>query len=440
MADGDAMAAIDSLSRAGALQPDDWRVNSALGIAYDRIGMYDQAARRYKMALENNANNPVILNNMALSKAQMGELDEAVEILEKATAQPDATAHTRQNLALLYAAQGRIDTAERLVRSDLDEKTANENMVYYRWLARNGRGEPVGVPVQSKGPSSSIIVPDGNSPDGTLKVSRDEILASEVPGATAKRDIRVIPMTPDDADPQGPTSDTAGRDGAPTPTGPPATPAAAGEADTAPDADRRPETPAPAAAVPTAGEGIAKPSATVTDAGSAPAEANEAAPTAMAVASTTPASATETTSTGDPPPRSKAGPSATTSLVRIEDQVDGLGAAPRVTPPPAPAARETEPVKTANAPPAMTAGSSVFRVQLGSYRNRDDANNGIQILQTRHGDILEAVELAIMAVTLPDAGDYFRVMTAPFPSRVAAAEMCQKFKSRDVGCLVLRRR
>ena len=100
MADGDAMAAIDSLSRAGALQPDDWRVNSALGIAYDRIGMYDQAARRYKMALENNANNPVILNNMALSKAQMGELDEAVEILEKATAQPDATAHTRQNLAL----------------------------------------------------------------------------------------------------------------------------------------------------------------------------------------------------------------------------------------------------------------------------------------------------------------------------------------------------
>ena len=130
LADDEPMAAIDSLSRSGALKPGDWRVHSALGIAYDRIGLYDLATRRYKLALEIDANNPVALSNFALSKAQRGELKEAVKMLEKAAAQPDATVQVRQNLALLYAAQGRIDSAERLVRRDLNQETADENMLY----------------------------------------------------------------------------------------------------------------------------------------------------------------------------------------------------------------------------------------------------------------------------------------------------------------------
>jgi cell division septation protein DedD len=83
---------------------------------------------------------------------------------------------------------------------------------------------------------------------------------------------------------------------------------------------------------------------------------------------------------------------------------------------------------------------SAYRVQLGSYRSEAAANAGIAILRSAHDDILGDLNLGIKAVTLPEIGDYFRVVTAPLPSRVAAAEICRELQSREVNCLVWRRR
>ncbi len=462
LADNDALAAIDSLSRAGALEPEDWRINSALGIAYDRIGMYDQAERRYQLALKEDANNSVVLNNLALSKAQLGELPNAVQLLEKAVAQPDATPHIRQNLALLYAAQGRIDAAERLVRGDLDKKIADENMLYYRWLARNSQGEAVGVPLPSPGPSSSIVPPNGTR-------RAQGAISQPVVAPPQHRAVRQTEVEPPDA-----TSPSAAV----------------------------PPTPAPSRKIATSPPPPVKP------------KGEDASPVA---ASSSPPDTTETSAetatqakvaTDDrvtPPTEAKIAdtdgssriPAPINLVARDEDQVDGLGAAPpSANLPPggerasdsagptirdegqplssssrterqtraaseetkttvgkkqspekeaeatsgndeAPARPRTASLKTKEE--VRTTDGSVFRVQLGSYRKRNDANSGIQILQSKHADILESVELGIMAVTIPESGDFYRVMTAPIPSRLTASELCQKFKDRDVGCLVLRR-
>ncbi len=497
LADGDPMAAIDSLSRSGALQPGDWRVDSALGVAYDRIGMYDQAARRYQFALKQNATNPVVLNNMALSKAQIGKLDEAIAILEKAASMPDATAHVRQNLALLYAAKGRIDSAEQLVRRDLDEQTANDNMLYYRWLSRNSRGEPVAVPVKPSGPSSrsgTNIV--------TLQVSKGDIPARDVLATSPSHGVKVTPIVP--PPPPGmreaaPGTEVSSAETAPRKTKSRPSPGDVRVEPSAPSAPTAPSDTALDRSPPTETDSQVQDLAAATSPRGEseirekpPAEAGaretQSAPETRSEKS---AASTESERTEVPPrtplaamlsdqvdepatvaarPAAPAwGLSETDSTPDASSKADGapIARTPPVksettTPPPsspteARAGERGGDATTAEkkefaargrtdeaTTPASSASSgrdaSVFRVQLGSYRNRDDANKGIQILQTSHGDILGKVELGIMAVTLPEVGDYFRVMTAPFASRVAAAEVCRKFKSREVGCLVLRRR
>lgn len=500
LADGDPMAAIDSLSRSGALQPGDWRVDSALGVAYDRIGMYDQAARRYQFALEQNATNPVVLNNIALSKAQIGKLDEAIVILEKAASMPDATAHVRQNLALLYAAKGRIDSAEQLVRRDLDEQTANDNMLYYRWLSRNNRDEPVAVPVKPSGPSSrsgTNIV--------TLQVSKGDIPASDVLATRPSHGVKVTPIVPPpppDMREAAPGTEVSSAETAPRktksrpspgdvrvePSAPSAPTAPTAPSDTALDRSPPTETDSQvqdlAAATSPRGESAIreKPPAEAgaRETQSAPETQSEKSAVSTEserteVTPRTPLAATLRDQVDEPatvaarPAVPAWGLSEMDSTPDASSKADGAPIAhtPPVksetsTPPPssptearagarggdATTAEKKEFAARARTDEATTPASSastgrdasVFRVQLGSYRNRDDANKGIQILQTSHGDILEKVELGIMAVTLPEVGDYFRVMTAPFASRVAAAEVCRKFKSREVGCLVLRRR
>jgi Flp pilus assembly protein TadD len=174
LAANDTLKAIESLSRAGVLLPDDWEIQSALGVGYDRLSMYDQAAHRYEKALAMHSGNAVVLNNYALSLAQAGKLEEAVAMLEKAVSAPERTTQMRQNLALLYAMTGRIKDAERLVHEDLPPEMAAENIKYYRRIARNTNraGTSLSLPpgtatpqlAPAPGPRSEAAPPAATSP------------------------------------------------------------------------------------------------------------------------------------------------------------------------------------------------------------------------------------------------------------------------------------
>jgi len=155
--------AIESLSRTTAAGARRWDVYSALAVAYDRIGMYDQAARRYEQALELAPENAVVLNNYALSQGQTGQLEAAVALLERAIALPEATPRMRQNLALFYALRGDLPAAEILVRRDMDDTDAANNLAYLRALRSSTRGtgsKPMphsGIQHQAPAPAPPVL-------------------------------------------------------------------------------------------------------------------------------------------------------------------------------------------------------------------------------------------------------------------------------------------
>jgi Flp pilus assembly protein TadD len=126
--------AIPALQQARDADPSNWQILSALGVAQDYQGNYKDAQAIYLSGLKLSANNPIPLNNYALSLAQSGQLEAAVTVLQTATGQPSSTAQTRQNLALLLALKGDTDSAARLIRSDLPPDMAQNNITYYQGM------------------------------------------------------------------------------------------------------------------------------------------------------------------------------------------------------------------------------------------------------------------------------------------------------------------
>lgn len=126
--------AVRYLDQARAKAPQDWEVLSAVGVVYDYQNRFGDAQQAYLEALAAAPNNPVVLNNLALSQAQSGDLAGAIDTLRKALEQPGSTAQIRQNLALMLALSGDLQGAERLARVDLPKDMVRDNMSYYRRL------------------------------------------------------------------------------------------------------------------------------------------------------------------------------------------------------------------------------------------------------------------------------------------------------------------
>lgn len=133
LASRDVPGALKTLQAAAGLENADWTIHSAIGVAHDLAGQHDSAQKAYAQALAMSPDNPAVQNNLALSLALSGNIDAAIAKLE-----PQGFAKTtpqmRQSLALLYALKGDLARTESLVRKDLPEKLANENIAYYRLL------------------------------------------------------------------------------------------------------------------------------------------------------------------------------------------------------------------------------------------------------------------------------------------------------------------
>ncbi len=132
----DALRPLALASRADA---QDWRSRSALGVALDQLGRFDEARRAYQEALAVRADEPGVLTNLGVSHLMAGEPAEAEEVLRRAAAAPNAPPAARQNLALAIGLQGRFAEAEQLERIDLPPQLVAENMDYIRGLLRDGR-------------------------------------------------------------------------------------------------------------------------------------------------------------------------------------------------------------------------------------------------------------------------------------------------------------
>lgn len=127
--------AIPILEEARGIDSNLWDIHAALGVAYDYEGRFDEARQSYAAAMLLSPRNPDILNNLALSQAQSGDLDGAIATMNQAADQPSASSQVRQNLALLLALKGDPEAADRWARKDLPREVAEENAKYYRYLA-----------------------------------------------------------------------------------------------------------------------------------------------------------------------------------------------------------------------------------------------------------------------------------------------------------------
>lgn len=133
--------AVSILGEARDLAPQDWQHYSALGVAYDYQEKSKEAQEAYRAGLAVSPGNPVLLNNLGLSQAQAGGLDEAIATFRQAVDSPQATAQMRQNLALLLALKGDLNGAERMARKDLPPEVVRDNVAYFKMLNDRVRTE-----------------------------------------------------------------------------------------------------------------------------------------------------------------------------------------------------------------------------------------------------------------------------------------------------------
>jgi Flp pilus assembly protein TadD len=124
----------DTVQQVSTLTPDDWEVHTMFGLLYDRREEYEIAREHYLKALELSPDNPTVLNNLALSLAQAGRLDDAIETLEKLAYGEDSTLQSRQNLTMLYVIRGDLESARKLASEDMSPDRVQQNLSAYRML------------------------------------------------------------------------------------------------------------------------------------------------------------------------------------------------------------------------------------------------------------------------------------------------------------------
>ncbi len=131
---GDLELALADIERALKAPVKIWSTYSTHGVILDRQGHQAEAEVAYQKALELSPGNPKILNNMALSLAMAGRLDEAISTLRRAAQHVESTVQIRQNLSLLLAMKGETDEAGELARADLPAAISANNIAYFQSL------------------------------------------------------------------------------------------------------------------------------------------------------------------------------------------------------------------------------------------------------------------------------------------------------------------
>jgi Flp pilus assembly protein TadD len=126
--------AMEPLSTAYALSPNDPKVMLLLGVTKDLAGEHGEAQAWYRLGLGAAPGDPALATNLALSLALSGDFANAIVILQPIALAPSGSAQERQTLALIYGLRGNIAEAERLNRIDLDDAAVANNLAYYATL------------------------------------------------------------------------------------------------------------------------------------------------------------------------------------------------------------------------------------------------------------------------------------------------------------------
>ncbi len=120
------------------------------GVAYDMDGQHGKAQDSYREGLKLDAQDDILLNNLALSYVLDRKYKEGTTILEGLVKRPDTKPKYRQNLALAYAMMAEPKKAREMLLKDLSRKQAEENLRFYDTVRKNSRATIPQLPAKSR--------------------------------------------------------------------------------------------------------------------------------------------------------------------------------------------------------------------------------------------------------------------------------------------------
>jgi Flp pilus assembly protein TadD len=142
LADGKLAEAERHLRRAVDAKAADWHVHSALGVALAGQAKHSAAQQELAKALSLAPDHPSVLNNLALSYALDGKLDQAEHLLRRSLSGQNGTT-ARKNLALLLGARGKLEEARGILEKSLPENAKRPTLAYLERLSTGpGRAGP----------------------------------------------------------------------------------------------------------------------------------------------------------------------------------------------------------------------------------------------------------------------------------------------------------
>ncbi len=95
------------------------------------------------------------------------------------------------------------------------------------------------------------------------------------------------------------------------------------------------------------------------------------------------------------------------------------------------------PTVAAPSEPAVAASGSEVRAQLGSLRSMDGATREVARLNRLYGAALGPTELTVSRIDQGERGVFYRILTAPLPSRETGSDLCQRLSASQAGCVLI---
>jgi len=78
-----------------------------------------------------------------------------------------------------------------------------------------------------------------------------------------------------------------------------------------------------------------------------------------------------------------------------------------------------------------------YRVQLAAFRAPREAEVAWSAVQTRHPDVLGALDAVVVEVDLERRGVFYRLQVGPLPDQISARQLCRTLQERGQSCLVV---
>jgi len=132
--------AIEELKKAIQLNPLFTKAYNAMGVSYDKLGNYSQAASCYRSALKLDPKLDYVHNNLGYSYLLKNDLDAAIDAFQKAIEINDNNKRYRSNLGLAYIMKDEYDKAYNQFRIVEGDSGAKGKLAYL--LDKFGKEKP----------------------------------------------------------------------------------------------------------------------------------------------------------------------------------------------------------------------------------------------------------------------------------------------------------